>query len=91
VRTAFQGDLDPLVLRRSGKEHLGSPFNLRVLRESHGNFAEVLADASANCWKYIDRAAAGSSYQLYLTKSDPQAAQDVLNMMTLSAWLHRIM
>lgn len=90
VRTAFQGDLEQQVLCRSGKEHLGSDFNLRVLRETQGEFQAVLTDPAAACWKYLNRAAAGTSYNLYLSTGDPQAAQDVLNMMTLCAWLRRI-
>jgi asparagine synthase (glutamine-hydrolysing) len=90
VRSTFHEDLDARVLWRSGKEHLGWEVSAGVLRRTHQQFRDVVADASAPCWKYLDRTAASASYELYLSTNDTEAATDVLNMMSLCTWLRRI-
>lgn len=90
VRAAFQGDVDPQVLWRIGKQHLGSEFSARVLTETHERFRDELADPTRECWKYLDRGAAGASYERYRTKKDALATQDVFSMLGYCAWVRRM-
>jgi asparagine synthase (glutamine-hydrolysing) len=90
VRSTFDDQLDPHVLWRLGKQHLGWDVSAVLLARTHARFSDDLDNPTAHCWKYLDRNAARRSYALYLSTNDLQAAQDVVDMMTLATWLRRI-
>jgi hypothetical protein len=73
-----------------GKQHLGWDVSAVLLARTHARFSDDLDNPTAHCWKYLDRNAARRSYALYLSTNDLQAAQDVVDMMTLATWLRRI-
>lgn len=91
ARTAFSPDLDPIVLQRRGKEHLGPHFVARLMDETSDFVSCIMEQSLDKLGDYIDVNAIRTRYKKYKCVGGDALEQDFLyEITTLILWLCRI-
>lgn len=90
IRTSFAADLEPEILWRNGKEHLGWNFASRAISESRVLLDNIAASSFGPLAAFIDLAAADKMTKSYCAYEEDGDAEMLYWLVTLSLWLNRI-
>ncbi|RPH97019.1 MAG: asparagine synthetase B [Lysobacterales bacterium] len=89
ARTAFLAELEPGVLWRRDKEHLGWQFTRRLMHESRGLIERLMRDSLCTLQEYVRPGACRALYDRWAAAEDGAARDAVFELVTLMLWLQR--
>lgn len=90
ARSAFATDLADSVRWRTGKEHLGWQFTIRLIEESDDFLNSIMERALETAGDYVDRNAVRTRLRKYAVDGDSRDREFFYEILTLLFWLRRL-